>query len=210
MDYEKLLTDTAKNLKPSGIRKFFDVAERIPDVIALGVGEPDFKTPWHIRQAAVDALSKGQTRYTSNAGLMPLREEIANYMKRRFSLEYDPSNEITVTVGGSEAIDNIIRSVVSFGDEVLIPEPSFVCYAPLTELAGGKPVILPTYEKDGFKLMPETVKNAITKKTKLLIMPYPNNPTGALMEKEDYEKIAEALKDTDILVLADEIYIELN
>ena len=210
MDYEKLLTDTAKNLKPSGIRKFFDVAERIPDVIALGVGEPDFKTPWHIRQAAVDALSKGQTRYTSNAGLMPLREEIANYMKRRFSLEYDPSNEITVTVGGSEAIDNIIRSVVSFGDEVLIPEPSFVCYAPLTELAGGKPVILPTYEKDGFKLMPETVKNAITKKTKLLIMPYPNNPTGALMEKEDYEKIAEALKDTDILELADEIYIELN
>jgi aminotransferase len=210
MEYEKLLTDTARNLKPSGIRKFFDVAERIPDVIALGVGEPDFKTPWHIRQAAIDALSKGQTRYTSNAGLMPLREEIAAYMNRRFALDYDPVSEITVTVGGSEAIDNIIRSVVSFGDEVLIPEPSFVCYAPLTELAGGKPVILPTYEKDGFKLMPETVKNAITEKTKLLIMPYPNNPTGALMLKEDCEKIAAVLKGTDVLVLSDEIYIELN
>ena len=210
MDYEKLLTDTAKNLKPSGIRKFFDVAEKLPDAIALGVGEPDFKTPWHIRQAAIDALSKGQTRYSSNAGLMPLREEIARYMERRFTLKYDPASEVIVTVGGSEAIDNIIRSVISVGDEVLIPEPSFVCYAPLTELAGGTPVILPTYEKDGFKLMPEIVKNAITEKTKLLIMPYPNNPTGALMEKEDYEKIAAVLKDTNILVLSDEIYIELN
>ena len=158
MEYDNLLTGTAKNLKPSGIRKFFDVAERIPDAIALGVGEPDFKTPWHIRQAAIDALSKGQTRYTSNAGLMPLRDEIASYMNRKFSLNYDPATEITVTVGGSEAIDNIIRSVVSFGDEVLIPEPSFVCYAPLTELAGGRPVILPTYEKDGFKLTPDTLK----------------------------------------------------
>ncbi|MBQ1862665.1 MAG: aminotransferase class I/II-fold pyridoxal phosphate-dependent enzyme [Clostridia bacterium] len=210
MEYDNLLTGTAKNLKPSGIRKFFDVAERIPDAIALGVGEPDFKTPWHIRQAAIDALSKGQTRYTSNAGLMPLRNEIASYMNRKFSLHYDPATEITVTVGGSEAIDNIIRSVVSFGDEVLIPEPSFVCYAPLTELAGGRPVILPTYEKDGFKLTPDTLKKAITEKTKLLIMPYPNNPTGALMEKEDYEKIAAVLKGTNILVLADEIYIELN
>lgn len=210
MDYEKLLTDTARNLKPSGIRKFFDVAERIPDAIALGVGEPDFKTPWHIRQAAIDALGKGQTRYSSNAGLMPLREEIARYMERRFMLKYDPRSEIIVTVGGSEAIDNIIRSIVSVGDEVLIPEPSFVCYAPLTELAGGTPVVLPTYEKDGFKLLPETVKAAITPKTKLLIMPYPNNPTGALMEKEDCEKIAEVLKGTDILVLSDEIYIELN
>lgn len=210
MDYERFLTDTARNMKPSGIRKFFDVAERIPDVITLGVGEPDFKTPWHIRQAAIDALGKGQTRYSSNAGIMPLREEIAKYMERRFSLSYDPSSEIIVTVGGSEAIDNIIRTVVSPGDEVLIPEPSFVCYAPLTELAGGKPVILPTFEKDGFKLMPDTLKNAITDRTKLLIMPYPNNPTGALMEREDYEKISQVLKSTDILVLTDEIYIELN
>ncbi|MBE6897019.1 MAG: aminotransferase class I/II-fold pyridoxal phosphate-dependent enzyme [Ruminococcaceae bacterium] len=210
IDYENLLTDTVKNIKPSGIRKFFDVAERIPDAIALGVGEPDFKTPWNIRQAAIEALSKGQTRYSANAGLTPLREEIARYMERRFTLKYDPASEVIVTVGGSEAIDNIIRSVISVGDEVLIPEPSFVCYAPLTELAGGKPIILPTYEKDDFKLMPETVKAAITEKTKLLIMPYPNNPTGALMEKEDYEKIAAVIKDTNILVLSDEIYIELN
>ena len=210
MNYEMLLTDTARNLKPSGIRKFFDVADSIPDAITLGVGEPDFKTPWHIRQAAIDALSKGKTRYSSNAGIMPLREEIAKYMERRFSLSYSPESEIIVTVGGSEAIDNIIRSVVSFGDEVLIPEPSFVCYAPLTELAGGRPVILPTYEKDGFRLTPDAVKKAITKKTKLLIMPYPNNPTGALMRREDCEKIAAVLKGTDILVLTDEIYIELN
>ena len=210
MNFSEIISEKAGSIKPSGIRRFFDLAEKMPDCIALGVGEPDFKTPWHIRQAAITSLQKGDTRYSSNAGLMPLRQEVSRYFSRRFDLEYNPENQIIITVGGSEAIDDIIRSVVSPGDEVLIPQPSFVCYAPLTELAGGVPVMLPTYEKDSFKLMPEVLKNAITPRSKLLIMPYPNNPTGALMEKEDYEKIAEVLEGTNIVVLSDEIYIELN
>lgn len=210
MDYNRLLSETAKDIKPSGIRKFFDVAAEMPDCIALGVGEPDFKTPQHIRQVAIDSLRRGETGYSANSGLMPLRREISAYMKRRMGVEYDPVNQIVVTVGGSEGIDNAIRAMINPGDEVLVPEPSFVCYSPLTRLAGGVPVALPTYEKDGFRLTAENLKKAITPKTKLLILPFPNNPTGAVMTREDYETIAEVLAGTDVLVLADEIYIELN
>ncbi len=210
MEYERLLSPTALDIKPSGIRKFFDFAASMPDCIALGVGEPDFKTPHHIRQAAAESLRRGDTRYSANAGLMPLREEISRYMERRMKVRYDPATQIIATVGGSEGIDAVIRSLVAPGDEVLVPEPSFVCYAPLTRLAGGIPVTLPTYEKDAFKLTAQTLKNAITPKTKLLILPYPNNPTGAVMNAEDYEELAKVLRGTDITVLADEIYIELN
>lgn len=210
MDYNKILSDRAKAIKPSGIRRFFDLAEGMKDCIALGVGEPDFKTPWHIREAGIKTLRDGKTRYSANSGMLELREEISNYMQRRFSLPYDPKNQIVVTVGGSEGIDAAIRALINIGDEVLIPEPSFVCYSPLTAMAGGVPVILPTYEKDNFKLTPENLKNAITPKTKLLILPFPNNPTGAVMHKKDYEAIANVLKGTDIMVLSDEIYIELN
>lgn len=196
-------------MKPSGIRRFFDLADTIQDCIALGVGEPDFKTPWHIRQAAIESLQRGETRYTSNAGLMPLREELSRYMERRFGLKYDPKNQIAVTVGGSEGIDAVIRSMVGPGDEVIVPEPSFVCYAPLVTLAGGTPVILPTYEKDNFKINPLLLENAITPKTKLLILPYPNNPTGSLMTAEDYEVVAKIIAPHNIMVLADEIYAEL-
>ncbi len=209
MNYDNILLDKVKSMKPSGIRRFFDLADSIEGCISLGVGEPDFKTPWHIRQAAIDSLQRGATRYTSNAGLIELREEISRYMERRFNLKYDPKNQILITVGGSEGIDAVIRSVIEQGDEVIIPEPSFVCYSPLTVLAGGTPVHLPTYEKDNFKIDPQILKNAITPKTKLLILPYPNNPTGALMTAEDYEEIAKVLLGTNIMVLADEIYAEL-
>lgn len=209
MNYDNVLLNKVKDMKPSGIRRFFDLADSIEGCISLGVGEPDFKTPWHIRQAAIDSLQKGMTRYTSNAGLMELREEISRYMERRFDLKYDPKNQIVITVGGSEGIDAVIRSIIGPGDEVIIPEPSFVCYSPLTVLAGGTPVHLPTYEKDNFKIDPQILKNAITPKTKLLILPYPNNPTGALMTAEDYEEIAKVLLGTNIIVLADEIYAEL-
>ncbi len=209
MNYDSILLDKVKGMKPSGIRKFFDLADSIEGCISLGVGEPDFKTPWHIRQAAIDSLQRGMTRYTSNAGLMELREEISRYMERRFGLNYDPKSQVIITVGGSEGIDAVIRSMVGHGDEVIIPEPSFVCYSPLTVLAGGTPVHLPTYEKDNFKIDPEVLRNAITPKTKLLILPYPNNPTGALMTAEDYAAIAKVLLGTNIVVLADEIYAEL-
>ena len=174
------------------------------------MGEPDFKTPWHIREQGIGTLRAGKTRYTANAGLEELRKSIAKYLMRRFDVEYDYKSEIMVTVGGSEGIDAAIRAIINPGDEVLIPEPSFVCYNPLAELADGVSVTLPTYEKDNFRLRPDVLKNAITDKTKLLILPYPNNPTGAVMQKEDYEKIAEVLRGTDIFVLTDEIYIELN
>lgn len=209
MNYDSLLLDKVKDMKPSGIRRFFDLADSIEGCISLGVGEPDFKTPWHIRQAAIDSLQKGLTRYTSNAGLIELREEISRYMERRFDLKYDPKSQVVITVGGSEGIDAVIRSVIGPGDEVIIPEPSFVCYAPLTTLAGGTPVRLPTYEKDNFKIDPQILANTITPKTKLLILPYPNNPTGALMTAEDYMQIAKILLGTNILVLSDEIYAEL-
>lgn len=209
MNYDSILLEKVKKMKPSGIRRFFDLADSIEGCISLGVGEPDFKTPWHIRQAAIESLQKGMTRYTSNAGLMDLRVEISRYMERRFDLKYDPKSQIVITVGGSEGIDAVIRSIVEPGDEVIIPEPSFVCYAPLTILAGGKPVNLPTYETDNFKINPQILSQVITSKTKLLILPYPNNPTGALMTSGDYEEISRLLIGTNIMVLADEIYSEL-
>ena len=210
MDYDKLVSPVVDAIPPSGIRKFFDIAAEMEDEISMGVGEPDFTTPWTIREAGIYSLEKGQTHYTANAGLLELRDEICHYNKRKFGVEYDPKKEVLVTVGGSEAIDAMIRSVVNPGDEVLIPEPSFVCYKPLTVMAGGKPVIIETKEEDNFRLLPEQLKEKITDKTKLLILPYPNNPTGGVMSKADLEAIAEVLRGTDVFVLSDEIYGELR
>ncbi len=199
----------ARDVKPSGIRKFFDLAGSMEDVVPLSIGEPDFKTPWHIREVGIRNLNEGKTAYTPNAGLVSLRNAVASYMLRRFGLTYDPNSEVVVTVGGSEGIDVTMRTVLCPGDEVLIPEPCFVCYAPLAQLAGAIPVPLSTYEKDAFRLMPDTLEAAITPKTKLLVLSYPNNPTGAIMTKADYEAIGEVLRGTDIIVITDEIYIEL-
>ena len=210
LDYYSLLSERGKVVKPSGIRKFFDYAATMQDVISLGVGEPDFETPWQIRRAGIQSLEKGKTFYTSNWGLADLRREIAGLVQRRYGLSYSPDKEVLVTVGGSEGIDNAIRAIVSIGDEVLIPEPSFVCYTPLTIMAGGVPVPLPTYEKDQFKLTPETLRAAITPKTKLLILPYPNNPTGAIMTRDELEAIAAVLRNTNIAVISDEIYCSLT
>ncbi len=210
LDYGKILSSRATGLKPSGIRKFFDILDEMEGVISLTVGQPDFLTPWHIRDAAIESLERGKTFYTSNSGLAEFRKQIALYLERRFSVSYDPSNEIIVTVGGSEAIDLAIRAIVEPGDEVLVVEPSYVCYVPITELTGGVPVVIPTTEKDKFKLTPELLKKYITPKTKMLVLPYPNNPTGAIMTKEELEKIAEVVRDTNIIVLADEIYGELT
>ncbi len=209
MDYSALLSNTLKDIKPSGIRKFFDMLADMKDVTALTVGQPDFVTPWHIREAAIESLENGKTYYTSNAGMGELREEISRYMKRRFNLDYS-SEETFVTVGGSEAIDVAIRSVVNEGDEVIIPTPSFVCYEPIARMAGAKAVILETRIEDNFKITPEKLKSLITDRTKLLVLPYPNNPTGAIMTKTELEQIAEVLRGTNILVLSDEIYAELT
>lgn len=210
IDYSKVLSERVQAVKPSGIRKFFDLASTMKDVISLGVGEPDFETPWQVRRAGIASLEKGRTFYTSNWGLQQLRDEIAGLALRRYDLFYDPHDEIVVTVGGSEAIDNALRAIVSLGDEVLIPEPSFVCYTPLTTLAGGVPVAIPTVAEEGFKLTPERLRAAITPKTKALILPYPNNPTGAIMNRQELEAIAEVLRDTNIVVLSDEIYCMLT
>ncbi|PWM42764.1 MAG: pyridoxal phosphate-dependent aminotransferase [Clostridiales bacterium] len=210
MDYDKILTPEVRSIKPSGIRKFFDIAETMSEVISLGVGEPDFPTPWQIRKAGIRSLEESKTRYTSNRGLQTLRETIAGYMKRKYALTYNPESEILVTVGGSEAIDACIRAAVGAGDEVIIPQPSYVCYEPITRLAGGTPVIIETRAEDEFKLTPEALAAKITPRTKALILPYPCNPTGAIMEKEDLEKIAAVLRDTNILVISDEIYAELT
>ena len=210
IDYNSLLTPTVVQMKPSGIRKFFDIANTMDDVISLGVGEPDFPTPWQIRKAGIVSLENSQTRYTSNRGLEKLRLEITNYMRRKYQLSYLPEEEVLVTVGGSEAIDACIRAVVSPGDEVIIPQPSYVCYEPITQLAGGVPVIIETKAENAFKLTPEELLAAITPRTKVLILPYPCNPTGAIMEREDLEKIAAVLRDRNILVLSDEIYAELT
>ena len=210
MNFENLMSERAKNIKPSGIRKFFDIVSEMKDAISLGVGEPDFVTPWHIRSEGVYSLERGRTYYTSNAGLIELRREIANYMERRYELSYNPVNQAIVTVGGSEAIDLCIRALVNPGDEVLVPEPSFVCYKPCTELAGGRAVPIVTKAENNFKLTAEELKEAITPKTKLLVLPFPNNPTGGIMTKEDLEEIAKVLKDTNIVVLSDEIYGELT
>ena len=197
-------------IPPSGIRRFFDIAASMEDVISLGVGEPDFVTPWHIRSEAVKSLEKGRTYYTANAGLMELRKEISNYLTGTIGVTYDPAREIAVTVGASEALDAAIRALVDPGDEVLIPEPSFVCYKPCTILAGGIPVAIETTAENGFKLTPELLKNAITEKTKLLVLPYPNNPTGGIMTQEDLEQIVPIVKEANIMVISDEIYSELT
>ncbi|MEE1160942.1 MAG: aminotransferase class I/II-fold pyridoxal phosphate-dependent enzyme, partial [Acutalibacteraceae bacterium] len=210
IDYSKVLNPTVTDIKPSGIRRFFDIAATMDNVISLGVGEPDFQTPWQIRKAGITSLEKGRTKYSSNWGIMQLRTAISDYMERKFGVKYLPDEEILVTVGGSEAIDGCIRAVVSQGDEVIIPQPSYVCYEPITRLAGGVPVIIETKAENDFKVTPEELKNAITDRTKLLILPYPCNPTGAIMEREDLEKLAAVLKDTNILVLSDEIYAELT
>ena len=209
IDHEKLLSDTLKDIKPSGIRKFFDLLADMGDVTALTVGQPDFVTPWHIREAAINSLERGQTYYTSNSGLPELRREICDYMSRRFELDYKPE-EILITVGGSEAIDVAVRALVNPGDEVIIPLPAFVCYEPIVRMAGGVPVIINTKAENGFKLTPGELKSAISDRTKLLVLPYPNNPTGAILEKEELEALASVLRDTNIAILSDEIYAELT
>ena len=204
------LSDTIVNIEPSGIRKFFDIVSEMKEAISLGVGEPDFDTPWHIREEGIYSLEKGRTFYTSNAGLKELRTEICNYLHRRCNLTYNPDSEIVVTVGGSEAIDIALRAMLNPGDEVLIPQPSFVSYVPCTILAGGKPVPIELEEKDQFKLTAEKLREKITDKSKILIMPFPNNPTGAVMRKEDLEAVAEVILEHDLFVLSDEIYCELT
>ena len=210
MDYGKLLSPVVQEVRPSGIRKFFDIANTMKDVISLGVGEPDFPTPWEIRKAGILSLEAGRTRYTANRGLEQLREEISRWMARKYALEYDPASEILVTVGGSEAIDGTIRAVVCQGDEVIIPQPSYVCYEPLVRMAGGVPVILETTAEHDFKVTPEMLRGALSDRTKLLILPYPCNPTGGVMEQADLEKIADVLRGTNVLILSDEIYSELT
>lgn len=210
MNYENILSQRVQGLKPSGIRKFFDLLEDMDDAISLGVGEPDFVTPWHIRDAGIYSLEKGFTKYTSNAGLAALRREISAYLERRFDLRYDYKTQMIVTVGGSEAIDMTMRALLNPGDEVIIPVPSFVCYPPLAAMCGATPVLVETTVEDGFKLTPELLKRYLTDKTKLIVLPYPCNPTGGIMEREDYEAMAEILKDTGVMLLSDEIYAELT
>lgn len=210
INYDNIVSTTIKNTKPSGIRKFFDIAANVEDAISLSIGEPDFQTPWIIRHAAISSLEKGKTKYTANAGLTPLRKEIADYLERKINVQYNPNAEIIVTVGGSEAIDASLRALINPGDEVIIPQPSFVCYVPLVELAGGKAVIIETKVEDEFRLTAKELKEKITDKTKAVILPFPNNPTGAVMEKQHLEEIAQVLRDTDIMVISDEIYSELT
>ena len=210
MDYSKVINPTVAEIKPSGIRKFFDIAATMDGVISLGVGEPDFRTPWQIRKAGINSLEKGRTKYTSNWGMAQLRSAVSDYVKRKYSLDYKPDEEILITVGGSEAIDACIRALVSPGDEVIIPQPSYVCYEPITRLAGGVPVIIETRAEDDFKVTREQIEKALSPRTKLLILPYPCNPTGAVMEKGDLEELARVLKNTNVAVLSDEIYAELT
>jgi len=204
------LSQTITGIKPSGIRKFFDIASERKDTISLGVGEPDFDTPWHIRDEGIYSLEKGKTFYTSNSGLMELRTEICNYYARRFDISYDPKHETIITVGGSEAIDIALRAMVDPGDEVIVPQPSYVSYEPCAILAGAKPVIVELKNEDDFRLTAKELEEAITDKTKILVLPFPNNPTGAIMEREDLEKIARICIEKDIFVLSDEIYAELT
>ena len=211
IDYSSLLSPTVTQIPPSGIRKFFDLLENMKDVTALTVGQPDFVTPWHIREAGVRSLENGKTYYTSNSGTFELRRAISEYLTRRFELPaYDPQNEIIVTVGGSEAIDMAMRAVLTAGDEIIIPNPAFVCYEPLAKMTGATPVIIDPRVEDKFKLTPEALKKAITPRTKMLVLPFPNNPTGAIMTKQELEEIADIIRDTNILVLSDEIYAELT
>lgn len=210
IDYEKILSPKVTAIKPSGIRKYFDIADSMDDVISLGVGEPDFPTPWEIRKAGILSLESGKTRYTSNSGLESLRTEICRYVKRKYDLSYEPKTDVLITVGGSEAIDACIRAITCPGDEIIIPQPSYVCYEPMVTLAGGTPVIIETLAENDFKLTPEQLRAAITPRTKALIMPYPCNPTGGIMGRDDLEVVAEVLRGTDIMVISDEIYAELT
>ena len=210
MNYEQILSEKIQSVPPSGIRKFFDILEEMKDAISLGVGEPDFVTPWHIRDAGIYSLEKGKTRYTSNAGLAELRREIAAYQARRFGLHYDFASQIVVTVGGSEGLDLALRCLLNPGDEVIVPVPSFVCYGPLTTMAGGVPVLVETKAEDSFRLTANQLRAAITPRTKALVLPFPNNPTGAVMGRKDLEAITEVLRGTDIMVISDEIYAELT
>lgn len=210
MNYEKILSPRVSDVPFSGIRKYFDIADSMQGVISLGVGEPDFPTPWEIRKAGILSLESGKSRYTANRGLLQLRREISAYLKRKYALDYCPEEEILVTVGGSEAIDMVLRALIDIGDEIIIPQPSYVCYEPLVRIAGGTPVILETTAEQDFKVTPEMLRSAITPRTKALILPYPCNPTGAIMERADLEAIADVLRDTDIMVLSDEIYSELT
>lgn len=210
MDYSNIISKKVKSIKPSGIRRFFDIANTMDGVISLGVGEPDFRTPWQIRSAGIRTLEEAKTRYTSNGGLIELRREISQYVKRKCGIEYSSENEILVTVGGSEAIDMAVRALVEPGDEVIIPQPSYVCYEPITTLAGGKPVIINTKAENDFKLTAVELASAISDKTKLLILPYPSNPTGAIMGRDDLLSLSEVLRGTDIMILSDEIYSELT
>lgn len=203
------LSEAIVNIKPSGIRKFFDIVSEMKDAISLGVGEPDFETPWHIRDEGIQSLEKGKTFYTSNAGLKDLKMEISNYLKRRYDISYHYQDEILVTVGGSEAIDIALRAMADPGDEVLIPQPSYVSYEPCAILAGAKPVVIELKQENQFRLTAKELEEAITDKTKVLILPFPNNPTGAIMEKEDLEAIAKVIEKHDIFVISDEIYSEL-
>lgn len=210
MDYNLVISQRVQDIQPSGIRKFFDILENMRDAISLGVGEPDFPTPWHIRDAGIYSLEQGFTKYTSNAGMTDLRREITAYLKRRFDLSYDPDSQVLVTVGGSEGIDCAIRCLVDPGDEVLIPEPSFVCYGPMVSLASGVPVAIPLVADNEFRLSPEQLMKYVTDKTKALVLPYPSNPTGGIMEKEDLEALVPVLKQRGIIVISDEIYAELT
>ncbi len=210
IDYSEFLNLNIVQIKPSGIRKFFSIAEEMDNVISLGVGEPDFLTPWHIRQTGIDYLEKGATRYTANAGLIELRQEISKYCERKYNISYDPKSEVLVTVGGSEGIDMCIRSLIEPGDEVLVIEPSFVCYKPIVNMCGGVAIPLVTKAENNFRLTPDELENAVSDKTKLLVLPYPNNPTGAVMRKDDLTAIADVIKKHNLFVLSDEIYSELT
>ena len=204
------LNSKITGIQPSGIRKFFDIVADMKDAISLGVGEPDFDTPWHIREEGIHSLERGRTFYTSNSGLKELRNEISNYIKRNYDIDYNPATEVMVTVGGSEAIDLAMRVMLDPGDEVLIPQPSYVSYVPCAIMAGGVPVPIELEEKDEFRLTPEKLKEKITDRTKLLVLPFPNNPTGAIMEREDLEKLVSIIEENDIYLITDEIYSELS
>ena len=210
IDYDKVIPEKIRNIQPSGIRKFFDIAQQVEGVISLSVGEPDFKTPWAARKAAIGVLEKGRTAYTANAGLIQLREEISKYLLNFIHTEYDPNGEIIVTVGGSEALDLAMRALIQPGDEVLVPEPSFVCYSPIITVCGGTPVPIVMTEEDKFKLRADALKAKITPRTKALILPFPNNPTGSIMEAEDLAEIAKVCVEKDLFVISDEIYSELT
>ena len=210
MNYDERLCQRIRDVRPSGIRRFFDILEEMKDAISLGIGEPDFITPWHIRDAGIYSLEKGYTKYTANAGMSELRREIASYLNRRFDLQYDFAKQIVVTVGGSEGIDLAMRCLLNPGDEVIVPVPSFVCYGPLASMAGGTPVYLELKAANEFRLTPEELKSVITPRTKVLVLPFPCNPTGGTMDRTDLEAIAEVLRETNIMVVSDEIYAELT